>query len=324
MSSTGRPKVYITRQVQQEGVDILKEHCDLTQWHSSCQPVPRDELMKNIAGVDGLFCLLSDKIDDAVLEAAGPNLKVIGTMSVGYDHIDMASCKKRNIVVGYTPEVLTDATAELAVALLLATSRRIVEGASAVKNGQWGSWSPSWMCGPGLLNSTVGIVGLGRIGLAIAKRLRPFSVSRILYTGHQPKDSAKEVSAEFTNLDTLLAESDFVVVSCAITPETTALFDCAKFAQMKQGAIFVNVSRGAVVVQEDLVDVLKNGVIRAAGLDVTTPEPLPTDSPLLTLPNCVVIPHIGSAEEKTRGVMAAMTARNILAVFNNQALPAQV
>ena len=197
-------------------------------------------------------------------------------------------------------------------------------GASVVKNGQWGSWSPSWMCGAGLLNSTVGIVGLGRIGLAIAKRLRPFSVSRILYTGHQPKDSAKEVSAEFTNLDTLLAESDFVVVSCAITPETTALFDRAKFAQMKQGAIFVNVSRGAVVVQEDLVDALKNGVIRAAGLDVTTPEPLPTDSPLLTLPNCVVIPHIGSAEEKTRGVMAAMTARNILAVFNNQALPAQV
>ena len=197
-------------------------------------------------------------------------------------------------------------------------------GASAVKSGQWGSWSPLWMCGPGLLNSTVGIVGLGRIGLGIAHRLRPFNVSRVLYTGRQPKDSAKEVSAEFVGLDTLLAESDFVVVSCAITPETTALFDRKRFAQMKRGAVFVNISRGAVVVQEDLVDALKNGVIRAAGLDVCTPEPLPVDSPLLALPNCVVLPHIGSAAEETRDVMAVMTAKNILAAFNNQPMPAQV
>ena len=180
------------------------------------------------------------------------------------------------------------------------------------------------MCGPGLLNSVVGIVGLGRIGLAIAKRLRPFNVSRILYTGRQPKDSAAEVSAEFVDLDALLAASDFVVVSCAVTPETTALFDRARFTQMKRGAVFVNVSRGAVLVQEDLVNALRDGVIRGAGLDVTTPEPLPTNSPLLALPNCVVIPHIGSATYDTRKKMSLMTARNILAALNNEPLPAQV
>lgn len=295
----------------------------MSQWDSD-EPVPRMELLKGVQGAHGLLCLLSDKIDAEVLDAAGPNLKVISTLSVGFDHMALDEIKKRGIRVGYTPDVLTDATAELTVALLLATARRLPEGVEEVKNGGWSSWKPLWLCGYGLSGSTVGVIGLGRIGLAIAQRLMPFGVKRLLYSGRTAKPQAAEVNGEFVPLDTLVSESDFIVVSCALTPETQGLCDKAFFSKMKNTAVFVNSSRGAVVNQEDLHQALKSGQIAAAGLDVTTPEPLPTNHPLLTLKNCVVLPHIGSATYSTRGIMADLAARNLLGGLQGTDMPSEL
>uniref|UniRef100_A0A8C1R5V7 Glyoxylate reductase/hydroxypyruvate reductase n=1 Tax=Cyprinus carpio TaxID=7962 RepID=A0A8C1R5V7_CYPCA len=325
MSAQQMLKVFVTRRIPQEGMKILKKAgmCNLSVWDSD-EPVPRAELLKGVADAHGLLCLLSDKIDAEVLNAAGPNLKVISTLSVGFDHLAIDEIKKRGIRVGYTPDVLTDATAELTVALLLATARRLPEGVEEVKNGGWSTWKPLWLCGYGLSGSTVGVIGLGRIGLAIARRLKPFGVKRLLYTGRQPKPQAQEVDGEYVPLDTLVRESDFVVVSCSLAPDTQSLCDKTFFSKMKKTSIFINTSRGAVVNQEDLFEALSSGQIAAAGLDVTTPEPLPTSHPLLTLKNCVVLPHIGSATYSTRGVMSALTANNLLAGLTGSEMPSEL
>lgn len=270
-------------------------------------------MLQNIAGKDALFCTLNDRIDEEVLDSAGPSLKVIGTMSVGYDHIDVEACRKRGIKIGYTRDVLTDSTAELTCALLLATSRRLFEANKEVYNGGWQAWAPFWNLGRGLKNSTVGIVGLGRIGLEVAKRLVPFKPARILYVSRSDKTEAKDVNASRASFDQLLTESDFIVVTTALTPETKNLFDEDAFAKMKSTAIFINSSRGAICDQEALYNALKSRKILAAGLDVCTPEPIPLDSPLLTLPNLVMLPHIGSADIATRTEMSRITAANILA-----------
>ncbi|XP_071373432.1 glyoxylate reductase/hydroxypyruvate reductase [Centroberyx affinis] len=318
-------KVFVTRRIPQEGMKILSQAgvCKVSLWDSD-EPVPRTELLKGVEGAHALLCLLSDKIDAEVLDAAGPNLKVISTLSVGFDHLALDEIKKRGIRVGYTPDVLTDATAELTVALLLATARRIPEGVEEVKNGGWSTWKPLWLCGYGLSGSTVGVIGLGRIGLAIARRLKPFGVKRLLYSGRTAKPHAAEVDGEFVPLDTLVSESDFVVVSCSLTPETQGLCDKAFFSKMKNTAVFINSSRGNVVNQEDLYQALSSGQIAAAGLDVTTPEPLPTNHPLLTLKNCVVLPHIGSATYSTRGIMADLSARNLLAGLQGTDMPSEL
>ncbi|KAF5898968.1 glyoxylate reductase/hydroxypyruvate reductase-like [Clarias magur] len=310
-------------QVHTEDPDSQRSECKLSVWDSD-EPVPRAELLKQVEGAHGLLCLLSDRIDAEVLDAAGPNLKVISTMSVGFDHLAIDEIKKRGIRVGYTPDVLTDATAELTVALLLATARRLPEGIQEVKSGGWSSWKPLWLCGYGLSGSTVGVIGLGRIGLAIARRLKPFGVKRLLYSGRQPKPQAGEVEGEHVPLDALLCESDFVVVSCSLTPDTQGLCNKDFFSKMKNTAVFINTSRGAVVNQEDLLEALASGQIAAAGLDVTTPEPLPTDHPLLRLSNCVVLPHIGSATISTRGVMAELTAQNLLCGLTGDAMPSEL
>ncbi|XP_066505065.1 glyoxylate reductase/hydroxypyruvate reductase [Hoplias malabaricus] len=325
MSAQSPLKVFVTRRIPPEGMELLQKAaiCTVSVWDSD-EPVPQAELLKGVEGAHGLLCLLSDRIDAEVLDAAGPNLKVISTLSVGFDHLAIDEIKKREIRVGYTPDVLTDATAELTVALLLATARRIPEGIQEVKNGGWSTWKPLWLCGYGLSGSTVGVIGLGRIGLAIAQRLKPFGVKRLLYSGRQPKPQAQEVNGEYVPLDTLLCESDFVVVSCALTPETQGLCNKAFFNKMKNTAVFINTSRGAVVNQEDLFEALSAGQIAAAGLDVTTPEPLPTDHPLLTLKNCVVLPHIGSATYSTRGIMAQLTANNLLAGLSGDTMPSEL
>ncbi|XP_038555450.1 glyoxylate reductase/hydroxypyruvate reductase isoform X1 [Micropterus salmoides] len=325
-------KVFVTRRIPQEGMKILSAAgvCEVSLWDSD-EPVPREELLKGVQGAHGLLCLLSDRVDAEVLDAAaavslipGPNLKVISTLSVGFDHMALDEIKKRGIRVGYTPDVLTDATAELTIALLLATARRLPEGVEEVKNGGWSSWKPLWLCGYGLSGSTVGVIGLGRIGMAIARRLMPFGVKRLLYSGRTAKAHAAEVNGEFVPLDTLVSESDFIIVSCSLTPETQGLCDKAFFRKMKNTAVFVNSSRGAVVNQEDLYEALSSGQIAAAGLDVTTPEPLPTNHPLLTLKNCVVLPHIGSATYSTRGIMAALSAQNLLGGLRGTDMPSEL
>ncbi|XP_028661612.1 glyoxylate reductase/hydroxypyruvate reductase [Erpetoichthys calabaricus] len=319
-------KVFVTRRIPQEGFELLKQSgiCDVQQWDSD-EPVPREELLKGISGAHGVLCLLSEKIDKEVLDTAGNSLKVISTFSVGYDHLAIEEIKKRGIRVGYTPDVLTDATAELTVALLLATARRLPEAVETVKNSEWTTWKPLHLCGYGLSNSTVGVVGLGRIGLAIARRLKPFGVRKFLYTGQQPKpEIAAEIEGQFVPINQLAEESDFVILSCALTPQTQGLFNKQLFAKMKKTAVFINSSRGAVVNQEDLYHALSTGQIAAAGLDVTDPEPLPLNHPLLSLKNCVILPHIGSATYATRTTMSILTARNLLAGLTGQEMPSEL
>lgn len=268
--------------------------------------------------------MLTDKIDAQVLDSAGPNLKVVATMSAGYDHLDLIELKKRHIKVGYTPDILSSATAELTVALLLATSRRLLESSEEASNGGWQAWSPFWMCGPSLENSTVGIVGLGRIGLEVGKRLQPFGVKKFMYYNRSEKPGAKAISAVKVSFDELLRESDFVIVTCALTPETSNMFNDEAFNKMKRTAVFINSSRGGTVDQPALIRALENKTIWAAGLDVMTPEPLPLDSPLFKLKNCVILPHIGSASIDTRNQMAILTVENILKGLNGEEMPAEL
>jgi len=321
-----KPKVLVTRNdIPPSALQILGEKCELDVMPND-RPIERSQLLERISGKDGIFCMITDKIDKEVLDCAGPQFKVIGTMSVGYDHLDMKEIKDRNISVGYTPNVLSSATAELTVALTLATTRRIIEAHEEILNGGWAkcSWSPLWMCGSGLVGATVGIVGLGRIGLAVAKRLKPFEVSKIIYTGRTAKTEGSDIGAEFVSFDQLLQQSDVVIITCSLNDETRYLFSSAAFAAMKSNSVLINISRGGIVDQEALVTALKTGQIAAAGLDVMTPEPLPVDHELTKLKNCVLIPHIGSATVQTRTTMATMTARNIINALEGLEMPARL
>ncbi|KAG5891372.1 hypothetical protein JTB14_020104 [Gonioctena quinquepunctata] len=317
-SKMSKPSVYVTRLVHKEAMDLLNQHCEVTTWTGSCS-VPREELLNNIENKNALFCMLSDRIDSTVLDKAGNNLKVIATMSVGFDHLDIEEMQKRNIKIGYTPVVLTEAAAELAVALLLATSRRLLEANEEARTGGWQAWSPFWMCGPGIRGSTVGIVGLGRIGQEIARKLKSFNPKRIIYYNRSERaDDARKIGAERVSFEELLAESDFISLSLPLTPETKHMFDEKAFCKMKPTAVFVNTGRGGLVDQDALVRALENKTIWAAGLDVTTPEPLPLDHPLFKLKNCVISPHIGTATIETRKEMGVLTAKNIIAALKGE------
>jgi len=321
-----KPKVLITRSdIPQKALDLLNQKCDVDMWPEPF-PIPREEMLKRIPGKDGVFCLITEKIDQQMLNAAGSSLKVIGTMSVGHDHLSLDEIKKRGIKVGYTPGVLTDATAELTVALLLATSRRLFEAHGELLNGGWGkcAWSPLWMTGWGLAGSTVGVMGLGRIGQGVVKRLQGFGVKKFIYHGSGPKKEGDELGASFVSFDDLLTQSDFVIICCALNDSTREIFNEAAFTKMKNSAIIVNTSRGGVIKQDALISALKSGQIRAAGLDVMTPEPLPTDHELTKLPNCTIIPHIGSAETSTREGMAMLTVENIIAGLEGRPMPANL
>lgn len=318
-----KPTVVVTRRIPRPGIERLKEVCAVQHWDSD-DPIPRQTLLEWVQGVDGLYCLLTERIDDELLDAAGPSLRVVSTMSVGYDHVDVPACERRGVAVGNTPGVLTDTTADLAVALLMATARRIPEAVEAVKQGEWTTWKPEWMAGADVYGSTVGIVGLGRIGAAVAKRLKGFDC-RILYHDVQPMPAVAEpLGAEFVDLDTLLAESDFITLHTQLTEATYHMFNAEAFRKMKSSAILVNTSRGPTVDQEALYDALVSGEIAAAGLDVTEPEPLPSDHKLLKLKNCVVLPHIASASVATRTKMALIAAENVIAGVTGQPLPCPV
>ncbi|KAL1464075.1 hypothetical protein WDU94_003757 [Cyamophila willieti] len=315
--ASSKPSVLLTRNdYPEEGVKLLREHFQVDTWKSALG-ISKEELTSALNGKFGVFCSLSDKIDADVLKNAS-DLKVIATMSVGYDHLDLKEIKQRKIRVGYTPNVLTEATAELTMALLLATSRRILESHKAIHKGEWKSWAPNFMCGPALQGSTVGIVGCGRIGLSVLEKLIPFKVSKFLYTSRSKKPEVEKHGAIHTDIDALCRESDFIILTSALTPDTHQLINRIRLESMKSTAILINTSRGQLVDQDALIDVLRDGKLRGAGLDVMYPEPLPLDSPLLKLDNCVIIPHIGSAQIETRQEMARITAQNIINVFQNK------
>lgn len=314
-----KSRVFVTRcreSFPDDAMQRLEAACEVTYWKDD-SVIPHQDLVENVHDKEGVLCLLTDKVDSPVIEAA-KSLKVIATMSVGFDHLDVESLRSRDVSVGYTPGVLTDATAELTVSLVLATSRRLMEGSTALRAGAWTAWSPLWLCGPQLSGSTVGIVGLGNIGQAVMARLKPFGVSKFVYCGRTKKDSKLEDGAEFVGFEDLLKVSDFVIVTCSYTPDLSKKFNKEAFKLMKKTSIFINTSRGGIVDQEALVEALGSKEIFAAGLDVMTPEPLPVDHALTRLDNCVLVPHLGSATIQTRAVMAHMTVDNILAGLNGE------
>ncbi|KAL8570970.1 hypothetical protein ACOMHN_037830 [Nucella lapillus] len=317
-----KPLLYISRSIPAQVLEELSQQCEVKLWKEQ-HFIPKEEFVKNARGAHALLVHPPDRVDAELLDAVGPQLRVVGTMSVGLDHVDVAECGRRGVGVGHTPGVLTTAVAEMTVGLLLATARRMVEGLRAVHDSVWGTrWDDGlWLTGAEVSGCTVGIVGLGRIGLAVAKRLRAFEPARILYCGHSPKPTAHEVGAEYMSFTDLLQSSDVVIATCSVSADNQQLFNRQAFAAMKPAAIFVNVTRGALVDQEALYEALTSGQIAAAGLDVTTPEPLPPDHPLLQLPNCTVLPHLASATRRTRTHMARVTMANILAGLKGEPLP---
>jgi glyoxylate reductase len=319
-----RPRVLVTRVIPDAGLQLVREAADADIWDED-QPIPRDELLRRVQGVEGILALLTERIDDELLDAAGPQLRVVSNFAVGFDNIDVPALSRRGIPVGNTPGVLTDTTADLAFGLLMAAARRIPEGYDYVRAGKWTTWGPMLFLGRDVHGATLGIIGFGRIGREMARRGLGFGM-RVLYHSHRqatPEVEA-ELHAEFVTLDRLLRESDFVSLHTNLSPETRHLIDADALARMKRTAILINTSRGPVVDHEALVDALRQGQILGAALDVTEPEPIPADHPLLSLPNALVVPHIASATHATRDRMAEMAARNLLAGVRGERLPNQV
>jgi glyoxylate reductase len=317
------PRVFVSRRIPAAGLDRITQACEATVWPEQMPP-PRDALLQHVKGCDGVVTLLTDKVDAEFMDAAGPQLKVISNFAVGYNNIDVAEAKKRNIRVGNTPDVLTDATADMAFALLISAGRRIVESVDYVRQGHWKTWEPQGHVGVDLCGKTLGIIGLGRIGMAMARRCFGGWGMRVLYHDRYENPAASDVQATRVELDTLLAESDFVSVHTDLNDSTRGMFNLDAFRKMKQTAVFINTARGPLHVQADLHKALTEGLIFAAGLDVTDPEPIPLDDPLLQLPNCVIAPHIASATVSSRNGMAEITADNLLRGLEGKPLRCEV
>lgn len=317
-ASPETPSVYVARRLPDEALAILQERFQVEIWPEAATPVPRDELLAKIKGKDGVLTLVTDRVDREFLDAAGSRLQVVANMAVGVDNIDLEACRERGVIVTNTPDVLTETTADLVWALLLAAARRVVEGHLLIQRGQWKSWHPMFMTGQDVHGKVLGIVGAGRIGSAVARRAVGFNMNILYHNRRRNLDLEAAVGATYAQFDQLLQESDFVVCMLPLTAETAGRFGAREFALMKPTAVFVNASRGAIVDEDALVNALKTGQIWAAGLDVFAREPIGSDHPLLTLPNCVCLPHIGSASIETRMAMATLAARNVAAVLSGQ------
>ncbi len=319
-----RPKVFVARRIPDAGLDQVLAGTDAVVWPDELPP-PRDELLRAVAGCDGVLTLLTDRVDDEFLDAAGSQLKVVSNYAVGFDNVDVPTCTERGIPVGNTPGVLTDTTADLAWALLMAAARRLPEGDRYVRGGKWKTWGPLLLLGTDVHGSTLGIVGFGRIGQAVARRAQGFGMT-ILYHDVQRSEAAVETAygATFVPLEELLERSDAVTLHVNLTDDTRGLISTDALRRMKSSAVLVNTSRGPVVDQRALFEALRDGEIAAAALDVTDPEPIAPDDPLLSLDNCLVVPHIASASLATRAKMAEMAAANLLAGLRGERLPTPV
>lgn len=318
-----RPRVFVTRRIPAAGLDRIVAACDAEVWPERLPP-SYDIIKKKIANCDGLVSLLTDKIDGPLLDAA-PRLKVVSNFAVGFNNVDVPAATSRGICVGNTPGALTDATADLAFALLLSAARRVVESAIDARGGDWKTWEPLGYLGVDLAGKTLGIVGMGRIGYAMAQRGHGGWGMKVLYHDEfENKKAETDLAARRVDLDTLLRESDFISIHASLTASSRNLIGAKEFAKMKRTAVFVNSARGPLVDQTALVEALKSKTIFAAGLDVTEPEPPDPKDPILHLPNCVVAPHIASATHSTRDGMAEICADNLIAGVTGQALRACV
>ncbi|KAK3923808.1 Glyoxylate reductase/hydroxypyruvate reductase [Frankliniella fusca] len=321
----GKPKVLVSSSaVPEAGLARLRQECELVLVPGN-RPT-HETIVKHIpaTGVDAIYWCSKYKLDAEVINAAGPGLRAVATMSAGYDHIDAGLLKQRGIPLGNTANVLNDAVADTAVALVLTVLRRLQEGRRMLERGLWVTGCPQFMLGLDVTGSTVGIVGLGGIGQAFAKRIKAFNIGKLQYCGHKPKPEASALGAEFVTFEELVRTSDIIVLACPLTPETKDLFNEDVFEKMKSTSILINVGRGGCIEQEALVNALKNKKIWGAGLDVMTPEPIPPDHPLVTLENCVLFPHVGSATEGTRAAMAVLAAENILCHLRGEPMPSPV
>jgi glyoxylate reductase len=314
-----KPKVYVTRELPERGLKAIEKYFVIEVW-TEYAPPPKKVIIEKAKNVDALASLLSDKIDAEVFDTA-PNLKIVAQMAVGFDNIDVQEATKRGIYVTNTPEVLTDTTADFAWTLLMAIARRVVEADKYVRAGQWKvGWHPSMMQGRDVYGATIGIVGAGRIGYAVAKRATGFDM-KILFYDVVPRPEIEKLGAKKVDLDTLFRESDFVSIHVPLMKETLHLVNAEKLRLMKKTAYLINNSRGPVVDEKALYEALKEGRIAGAGLDVFEEEPIPLENPLLKLDNVVVAPHISSATYETRSKMAEMVAENLVAFFEGRKPP---
>jgi len=315
-----KPKIYVTRELPERGLNMIRKYFEAEVWPEYAPP-PKSVIIEKAKNVDALASLLSDKIDAEVFNAA-PKLKIVAQLAVGFDNIDIAEATRRGIYVTNTPEVLTDTTADFAWALLMAVARRVAEADKYVRTGQWKvSWHPAMLAGRDVHSATIGIVGAGRIGYAVAKRAKGFDMKILFYDVVPRPEIEKDLGAKKVDMDTLLKESDFVSIHVPLMKETHHLINAEKFKLMKKTAYLINNSRGPVVDEKALYEALKKGQIAGAGLDVFEQEPTPLDNPLLKLDNVVVAPHISSASLETRSKMAEMVAENLIAFFQGKKPP---
>ncbi|WP_183187239.1 2-hydroxyacid dehydrogenase [Anoxybacteroides rupiense] len=312
-----KPYVFVTRKLPDEIIAPLKEYAEVTMWPYEDVAVSREVLLEEATKADALLTMLSEQIDGEIMEA-GKSLKVIANLAVGFDNIDVPLATEKGIAICNTPDVLTDTTADLTFALLLAAARRMVEAAEFIKNGEWKSWSPFLLAGTDVHHKTIGIVGMGKIGQAVAKRAAGFDMNILYHNRSRNEQAEAQLGAVYCSFSELLQQSDFIVCLTPLTKETRHLFNRSAFQMMKRSAIFINASRGAVVDEAALYEALVQQEIAGAGLDVFTKEPIDPSHPLLSLKNVVALPHIGSASVETRCNMMELCCQNILAVLKGE------
>jgi len=321
LSELNRRKVYITRELPREAMKILESRFDVEVWTGEMPP-PKSLLAEKVKKADGLICLLTEKVDEEVIAAAGPQLRGICQIAVGFDNIDVKSATKKGIYVTNTPGVLTETTADFAFTLLMATARRIAEADKYVKSGHWKvPWGLMMLLGQDIWGKTIGIVGIGRIGSAVARRAKGFNMKILYYDVYRNEQIEKELDVEYVPLETLLKESDYITIHVPLMPETHHLINEDRLKMMKKTACLINTSRGPVVDEKALYKALKEGWIWAAGLDVWEKEPVDLGNPLLKLNNLTAAPHIASGSIATRTKMAVMAAENMVAIQEGRVPP---
>jgi glyoxylate reductase len=312
--------VYVTRRIASEGLALLDGQVEYRVWEGELA-APRDVLLREAKRCDGLLTMLTERVDAELLDAA-PTVRVVSNMAVGYDNINVPQCSERGVLVGTTPGVLTVTCAEFAMALLLAFARRVVEGDRYVRDGSWKGWAPGMLNGRDLHGATLGIVGLGAIGLEVAARAKAFGMRVVYHSRTRRREAGVKLGLEWSaTLEGLLRQSDYVSLHVALTPETKDLIGHNELRMMPKHSVLINTARGPVVDQRALYEALRDGVIAGAALDVMEQEPMPLDDPLLTLPNVLVTPHIASASVATRRRMAEMAARNLLTGLRGEEMP---
>ncbi len=311
-----KPKIYVTRVMAEQGLALLRDWAEMRVWPED-RPVPREILLQEAADCDGLLAMLTDRIDGELLDAC-PKLRVVSDHAVGYDNIDVAACTERGVLVGNTPGVLTETTADVAFALILGVARRMAEMVDYVKQDKWQTWGPLENLGTDVHHATLGILGMGRIGYEVGKRARGFDMQILYHNRNRNPEAEEKLGAVFVSKEELLQKSDFVSVHVPLSAATRHYIGTTELSLMKATAFLINTARGPVVDQAALLEALQNGKIAGAGLDVTDPEPMRSSDPLLTLPQVTIVPHIGSATYATRGMMAEIAARNLIAALSSQ------